>query len=157
MAEVAASEHAESGRANDTGGGVVDARCTDGTCADNLLRRFLLRETADDPSDRPCDAVANHAGEKGHDRDTAVTFVAEGEQDAENRADNCPSQAEDVNDFRNAEKAGFDIHTLTCWLEGLGFRRLNGQRFQSKPTPQFECRFACPDRGPEDDQRQENV
>ena len=72
-------------KANDTGEGVVDARCTDGTCADNVLRRFLLRETADDPSDRPCDAVTNHAGEKGHDRDTAVTFVAEGEQDAENQ------------------------------------------------------------------------
>ena len=100
-------------KANDTGEGVVDARCTDGTCADNVLRRFLLRETADDPSDRPCDAVTNHAGEKGHDRDTAVPFVAEGEQDAENHADNCPPQAEDVNDFRNAEKAGFDVHTLT--------------------------------------------
>jgi len=54
--------------------------------------------------------VTDRADKKGHDRDTAGTFVAEGEQDAENPANKYPPQAEDVNDFGNAEKAGFDVH-----------------------------------------------
>ena len=54
--------------------------------------------------------MTDRADKKGHDRDTAGTFVAEGEQDAENPANKYPPQAEDVNDFGNAEKVGFDVH-----------------------------------------------
>jgi len=68
-------------------------------CGQLCLRHFLLRESADDPRNGPRDSVTDRADEKGHDRDTAGTFVAEGEQDAENRANNCPPQADDVNDF----------------------------------------------------------
>jgi len=54
--------------------------------------------------------VTDRADEKGHCRDTAGTFVAEGEQDAENPANKYPPQTEDENDSGNAEKAGFDVH-----------------------------------------------
>ena len=54
--------------------------------------------------------MTDRAHKKGHDRDTAGTFVAEGEQDAENPANKYPPQTEDENDSGNAEKAGFDVH-----------------------------------------------
>ena len=77
--------------------------------------------------------MTDRADRKGHDRDTAGTFVAEGEQDAENRANNCPPQADDVNDFGNAEKAGFDIH---------GQSKDSATRSDLWPRPRLRWRLA---------------